>query len=320
VKNTSGHVGIVGGAGFLGRALVEHLSIHRPDLRLTIFDVRSPGQWLNDRNGVHFEYLDITRKESLRGRFDGVDVLFHKAGILGGPRSVRIETCEEYLSVNTVGVYNVLEEATSSGVGKIIFDSTEQVFGPHADADRQREDDPAWPINYYGVSKIVAEEICRVFSRETSIVIFRYPRVRMASSQDIISAFVAQALEGRPIVLRGSGRKSFDFVDVWDVCRASELVLSADSACGVLHISSGEAVSLVDLVRLIEDVTGQEADVRFEPETARAFDADHYRLEIEQARTVLGYEPRVSVRDMVEGTYRWIRAQARVGAAQTESP
>ena len=316
---TSSHVGIVGGAGFLGRALVEYLSIHRPDLRLTIFDVRSPGQWLDERSGVRFEYLDVTHKDSVREKFAGVDVLFHKAGIIGGPRSARIDICEEYLSVNTVGVYNVLEAATASGVSKIVFDSSEQVFGPHAGEDGLREDDPAWPINYYGVSKIVAEEICRLFSQETSLVIFRYPRVRASSSQDIISSFIAQVLEGRPVMLRGSGGKSFDFVDVSDVCQAAELVLSAADVSGVFHISSGESVSLVELVRMIEDVVGQKAIVHFEPVAARAFDAEHYRLEIEQARTVLGYEPQVSVRGMVEGTYRWIRARRHVEGARVES-
>jgi nucleoside-diphosphate-sugar epimerase len=139
-----------------------------------------------------------------------------------------------------------------------------------------------------------------------TVIVCRYPRIRSSTSRDIIYSFINKVLADETIVLMNHGKKTFDFVDVADVCQAAELLLNREVPSGVLHISSGECVNLLDLVQLVEDVTGKRATIRFEHNEAASFDADHYLLDIMAACDGLGYQPQVSIREMVERSFQWV--------------
>ena len=182
---------------------------------------------------------------------------------------------------------------------------------------------PPNPLSPYALQKLVAEQYCQMFTRlygfET--VTIRYfnvfgPRQDPGSPYSgVISLFSTALLEGRQPTIYGDGAQTRDFTYVANVVdgvlRASE---APDAAGEVINVACGTRISLNDLLRVMNGIVGTNIQAIYEKE--RAGDVRDSQADITKARTLLGYQPIVSLEEGLKHTLDWCRAEAAATAGR----
>jgi dTDP-L-rhamnose 4-epimerase len=180
------------------------------------------------------------------------------------------------------------------------------------------EDKPLFPSSVYAISKQDQEQFCLAVGRSYGIpaVALRYFNVygtRQALSNPytgVCAIFSARLLnKNRPLVFE-DGEQTRDFVHVSDIVRANLLALETDRAdYQAINIGTGRATSIREVSRLLADGLGLD----LEPEIVgkyREGDIRHCVADISKAKSLLGYEPQVSLEQGIPELLSWVRAQA----------
>lgn len=283
-------VGIVGASGFLGRHLYARLAAD-DGYRVTAFDLsRHPSIPTRD-----FREIDVRRPRSLGSSFDGIDVLFYRAGLKGPARS--FERPVRFQQVNVQGLLNVAVECLHAGVGQLVFDSTESVFGPSDEAPFG-EGQPPSPNSVYGATKRAAEEYLARLAVDSPLatVVVRYPRVVAGDDESVITRLARSIAGGETVTITASGRKKFDLVHLRDVLRWNRWCTEHRDWSGTLHVSCGEAFTAPEIARAVADEIGrplrmQITDQRSENDRLLP---DHAELDAARSRRRTGLDPEVT--------------------------
>jgi UDP-glucose 4-epimerase len=309
-RGRSVRVLVTGGAGFIGANLVEELLAGGHEVR--VLDNFSTGHRHN-LSGVEDELEliegDLRSYERVHHAVRGCEVVFHQGALPSVPRSVQdpITTSE----INVGGTLNVLLTARDEGVRRVVFASSSSIYGDAPGFPRTERQAPQ-PLAPYAVSKLAAEQYCRVFATVYGLetVSLRYFNV-FGKRQDpasqysaVIPRFITAMREGRAPTIYGSGEQSRDFTHVDDVVAANLLAIQASAATGgVFNIACGAHHSLNELVvslnRLLDTDT---QPIHISP---RPGDIERSWADIGLAREALGYEPEV---DFEQGLRRTLAA------------
>jgi UDP-glucose 4-epimerase len=253
---------VTGGAGFIGSNLVDRLVLDRIG-EVVVFDDFSRGRKENlsqsERN-IRIVHGDIRNRASLERAMTRVDVVFHlaaKSRVLDGTQDP-----DGVFQTNVIGTYEVLRVAALSGVKRVIFTSSREVYGD-ATSIPVEESAPLLPKDAYGVSKAAAELYCKLFCRDNmDVIIFRLSNVYGLRDCDrVIPLFVKQALSGERLTVFGSG-KILDFLWIEDLIDV--LIQAATRPCpnSPLNIASGKGVKLVDLAERICAIAESASSIR----------------------------------------------------------
>jgi UDP-glucose 4-epimerase len=116
----------------------------------------------------------------------------------------------------------------------------------------------------------------------------------------VIAHWLASAAEGKPLRMYGDSNTTRDFVYIDDVCDAFLRILSSDDPPSVVNIGSGVPTSLAELAEIITD-TVDGVDILHEPD--RGFDVARTWLDVSRAKTALGWEPQVQLREGISRTW-----------------
>ncbi len=234
-----------------------------------------------------------------------VDYVFHYAAQAGVRISVQnpMETHE----INATGTLSLLQVCLDSGIKHIINASSSSVYGnvKYLPFD---ESHPLTPISPYGVSKLVAEHYCQVFSEIYGIKIISFrlftvygPGIRPDLA---ISIFTQRALRNETVEIFGDGTKTRDFTHIDDVVEANLIAMEkADS--GIYNIGSGSRISIDELAEKIIKITG--ASSRIVHTKPQRGDADHTWAEISKAKKELEWKPQVDLEQGLERFVDWKR-------------
>ncbi len=308
---------VTGGAGFIGSHLVERLLHDHPDARVRVLDDFSTG----DLKNLPFAPAAGERLETVRGDIRdlptvervvaGAHVVFHQAAMRSVPRSVADPLGANDHNVN--GTLNVLEAARRAGVRRVVYASSSSVYGDRPDLPK-REEQPAVPISPYAASKLAGEHYAAVWHRLYGVetVGLRYfnvfgPRQDPASEYAaVVPRFILWALERTPLEVHGDGTQSRDFTYIDNVVDANCLAAEAPDAAGLaFNVGCGERVSLLQIVARLEELIGHPVTRRHTP--ARLGDVPHTLADIERAKDLLGYTPRVSFDEGLRRTLEYFR-------------
>jgi len=185
----------------------------------------------------------VTNLSLLRQISEGSDGIFHGAAIASVQQSIHnpLETHD----VNSTETLNVLIAARDCGVKKVVCASTASVYGDNPLLPKREDMIPA-PLSPYAVSKLTGEYYCSIFSQLYGIktVSLRYfnvfgPRQDPGSEYSgVISKFIAQARQGKPITIFGDGEQTRDFIFVSDVISANILAMER-GVQGVFNVGCG---------------------------------------------------------------------------------
>jgi len=292
---------VTGGAGFIGSHLVDELVKRGFDVVvLDDFSIGSVENLSGCIEKIHLVQGDIRDKATVEDSLRCVDLVFHLAAIASVPYSVEHPEVTNEINVN--GTTNLLE-ASSSSVDKFVYVSTSAVYGDpeYLPID---ENHPLNPISPYAESKLKTEQLCEEYQESCGlkIVILRPFNVygpRQTSNQyaGVIVRFIERLLEGQPPIIYGDGLQTRDFIYVEDAARALILASQNKEATGrIFNVASGLPTSINQLAQLLIDMFDIDG---IEPMhiVARKGDIRHSYSETKEAKTHLGFEARITLRE-----------------------
>jgi UDP-glucose 4-epimerase len=310
---------VTGGAGFIGSHLVERLLRDHPEARVRVLDDFSTGSTGNlpfaAQAGERLEVVrgDIRDLATVERAAAGAGVIFHQAAMRSVPRSVADPLGANLSNVN--GTLHVLEAARRAGVRRVVYASSSSVYGDRPELPKREDQAPA-PISPYAVSKAAGEQYAAVWQRLYGVetVGLRYfnvfgPRQDPASEYAaVIPRFILWALRGQPLEVHGDGEQSRDFTYIDNVVEANCLAARAPGAAGAFNVGCGERVSLLQIIARLEVLLGHPLARRHTP--ARAGDVPHTLADIDRAKRLLGYTPRVPFDAGLQRTVEYFRRLA----------
>ena len=294
---------VTGGAGFIGSHLVDRLVNDGYSVR--VLDDLSTGKLSNieahlKAGRVEFVNGDIRNSLVVKENLIGVDMVIHLAAQISVTFSVA--NPELTFDVNLSGTLNLLRSCVVVGVGKFVFVSSCAVYGD-PEIQPVTEDAKTNPISPYAESKLIGERYCLGFHERGLLrsVVLRFfnaygVRQGLNDYSGVITRFIARARKNEPLIVYGDGSQTRDFVNVHDIVAAIVASMNkADAEGEIVHIGSGTATSIKELAKTILELTGVNSGISYQP--PRAGDIKDSLADISKAKRILGYEPKVSLRD-----------------------
>jgi len=314
------HYLITGGAGFIGSNLINHLFQTRKDIRITSIDNFDPFYFteLKQLNIAPFSAnpnfrllkLDlgkISGKELATHIGETPDVIVHLAAKAGVRPS--IEDPLAYQQANVIGLQNMLDFAKEKNITQFVFASSSSVYGIN-DHFPWKEEEQLQPISPYAMTKLAGEMLGHVYSKLFNLrfIALRFFTVYGPGQRPdlAIHKFTKAILSQRPITMFGDGSTSRDYTFVDDTVQGIEAAMDYEASMfEIINLGNNYAVSLKELVKGIEELTGKKANIEQLP--MQAGDVPKTFADISKAKRLLGYHPKTQLKAGLEEFFRWFQ-------------
>ena len=326
VRIESGRFLITGGASLIGSHTAEEL-LAAGAAEVVLFDNLAFGTPeeqvapLLATGRVRLIRGNVLDGQSLAAACVGIDGVFALAGFmsagLGADPGLGLD-------VNIKGTLNALEACRVNRVRKFVLASSSAVYGYGAIGGAIPESDPyrsagvPAPPALYGASKIIAEQLCRLYGDQHALdfLILRYSTVygerqhyRSVNALYIIEACDRLA-QGKPAILYGDGSETKDFVYVGDVARANRLAMASDIVGEAFNISGGKPLTVKFLAETIARIVGSDLAPEYRTAPATGFriatDAP-FHYDRSKAEAMLGWTPLISIEAGIRRLVAWRR-------------
>lgn len=293
---------VTGGAGFIGSHLCDLLILRGHKVvcvdNLITGSEKNIGQL---RGNPNFEFIqaDVTKT------FDhwplAISHIFHLASPASPADFAKIP--EEIALVNSLGTINMLKLAVSSKA-KILVTSTSEVYG---DPKEHPQKENYWgnvnsfgPRSCYDESKRFAEAVTYIYLHKYGLdarlirVFNTYgPRMRKDDGR-VISNFINQALEKKPLTVYGDGKQTRSFCFVSDLVEGIYKAMFTEGTKGeVINLGNPEEYRIIDLAQKVKKLTGSSSEIVYQD--LPPDDPTQRQPDISKAKKILGWEPKVSV-------------------------
>jgi dTDP-glucose 4,6-dehydratase len=310
---------VTGGAGFLGSHLCERLLDEGCSVvALDNFLTGAPENvaHLFGREGFQLVRCDMTDFVHIPGP---VDLILHFASPASPVDYLRYPV--QTLKVGSIGTLHALGLAKDKGA-RLLLASTSETYGDpliHPQPETYwGHVNPVGPRGVYDEAKRFGEALTRAYRTsygvDTTIVrIFNTfgPRMRPDDGR-AIPTFIRQALAGEPLTVAGDGSQTRSVCYVSDLVTGILRLLRSDHP-GPVNIGNPHEMTVLELAQLIIEITGSTSSIEYVPRPQD--DPTVRQPDITLARTVLGWEPTVPVRDGLSRTVEWFRSRALVPAS-----
>jgi nucleoside-diphosphate-sugar epimerase len=318
---------VTGAGGFIGHHLVNYLV--------------QKGHWVRGADQKRPEYASTEADEFLTvdlrdpancvAAAEGMDDIYHLAADMGGIGYITAQRAAIARN-NTLINIGMLDAAHGAGVRRFLYSSSACVYPHHlqtsADVVPLREDDawPAQPEEGYGLEKLFAEKLCEYytsdFGLQTRVVRFHNVYGPLGTYEGgrekapaAICRKIASIPDGGEIEVWGDGEQTRSFMHVDDCVEGIHRIM--ESGYGKpLNLGTDEMVTVNELVDLVAAAAGKSVRRSHDlskPQGVRGRNSDNGRL-----REILGWEPRVPLREGIIPTYRWIETQIAGRQAERE--
>jgi len=317
---------VTGGGGYIG-SVATYLLLKK-GCEVVVIDNFSTGyseplEFFKQKFGKkNFRYYEVDLKKSLNSTLSKekrIDAVMHYAASCSVNESM--ENPKKYFENNICGSENLLSSALSQGIKNFIFSSTCAVYGEtqYVPVD---ESHPINPLNPYGASKRMVEEIIEWYGKLKGLnyVILRYFNVCGASDDGIMGDSKKPSLLLMQNAVRGAlGIESFyltcpkvatpdgtpirDYINVVDLNEAHLLALDYllnGAKSEVINLGTGTGNSVMEVIEKTQKITGKKG-------TARRGEYARIYADINKAKKILGWEPKRSLEDSVKSLVKWYK-------------
>jgi len=298
---------VTGGAGFIGSHVTDRLIQHGHSV--DVMDDLSSGIPENIHPSAKLHVMDVRSNEAADLiRHHRYESLIHHAAQMDVRQSVSDPAFD--VSVNVLGLINLMEAGRASGLSKVVFASTGGAIYGEPESGPQSEQHPQRPLSPYGISKLTCEKLLYFYLHEYGIpfVALRYgnvygPRQNAHGEAGVIAIFSERLLSGQPTMIHGDGRQTRDYVYVDDVARANHAALDFSGSSIALNIGTGLETDVVTLHTMLEEATGVHQSPTHGP--SKSGEQRRSVLDWSKAAEVLSWSPRIDLREGLQRTARW---------------
>lgn len=260
---------VTGGAGHIGSSLCCKL-LEDPDNFVVIIDNFLTGSReklpsISNRNWK-FIRADVNRWADLVPVFSlfQFEYVFHYAAVVGVERTL----ANPQLVLSDIdGIRNILDLAKSTGVSRVLFSSSSEVYGEPVESPQKEHTTPLNSRLPYAIVKNVSEAFLRTYQSEFGLdyTIFRFFNTYGPSQSEdfVVSRFLRQALRNEDLLIYGDGQQTRTFCYIDDNLDA---VLAAlhDKSCvnEVINVGSDVEITILELAKFVVEITGTSARIR----------------------------------------------------------
>ncbi len=250
----------------------------------------------------------------LEALLDGATAVIHLAA-QAGVRASWGANFEIYTHNNVLTTQRLLEAIKAQGDRtRMVYASSSSVYGDTRDLP-MRETSACWPVSPYGVTKLAAEHLCGLYTRNFGVdsVSLRYftvygPRQRPDMA---FHRFIRAMLTGGEFRLFGDGEQSRDFTYVGDIADATiAAAINGATPGGVYNLGGGSRVSVNQVIALLEEITGGRATIQ-RLAVAKG-DVRDTEADCSRARAELGFNPRYDLKKGLAAETEWVRSMLPV--------
>lgn len=295
---------VTGGAGFVGSSLVRRLL--ESNYEVVVLDNLARGSIENlpSSDGLTFVEGDIRSDADVaQAMSQSPDSVVHLAA------QHFIPYCNEHpgdtIHVNVYGTQVVLNAARRSGkVSKFVFASTAAVYSPGEQA--HKEDETRGPIDIYGVSKKIGEDLVNFFGTESGITTFNARLFNVVGPRETNPHLLPDIIDQLPLdgsLQLGNLVPKRDYIHADDVADGLIALLESGDEGGDFNIGTGETYSAGDLVATIAEILGTTIEIDSVPERQRAGDRPNLRADAARLGG-LGWKCRFDLREALTDTLR----------------
>jgi UDP-glucuronate decarboxylase len=291
---TQKNILITGGAGFVASAMAEKLAqdvsntIVIVDNLLTGDIARVP-----KKDNVKFIKADVNRLEDISGVFYAFsfDYVFHYAAVVGVKRTIDNPVM---VLDDITGVKNVLSLSKNTGVKRVFFSSSSEVYGEPVEMPQNEHTTPLNSRLPYAIVKNVGEAFLKSYKKEFDLdyTIFRFFNTYgpKQSKDFVISKFVAKALKGEDITIFGDGMQTRTFCYVDDNIEACYNAFKNNEVMNdVINIGNDNEMTVLDLAKTIIKLSGSSSKIVHLPPLEEG-DMSRRNPDISKMRKLLGRE------------------------------
>ncbi len=335
---------VTGGCGFIGSHLAEHFSTEAHVIVLDNlsrtrtyrnsipkeFDSTYNLRYLRSLPNIEIVKGDIRNRRIVEETAQGVDLIIHTSAQVAVTTSLKDPLYD--FEVNALGSLNILEAARQND-SIVEFCSTNKVYGENVNKISVKEDDIRYSFNDenyvegiseifpidltchspYGCSNLAADIYTQDYSHTYGLktAVFRLsciygPRQFGVEDQGWIAWLTAATLTGKPITIYGDGKQVRDILYVTDLVDAFKKYVENPTQHEVFNLGGGShnTLSLLELILLLEKLTGYRSEVKYKP--WRPADQKIYISNIRRAESILGWHPTVSPQQGIERLVTWL--------------
>ena len=253
--------------------------------------------------------VDILDRENLGRVFSETrpEAVVHLAAWAGVRPS--LEKPELYSSVNVTGTVHLLEMAREFAVQCFVFGSSSSVYGGSTQVPFAEDNPVDRPVSPYAATKRAGELLCHTYSHNfgMNITCLRFftvygPRQRPEMA---IHKFARLMSDQKEIPIFGSGNSRRDYTSVEDIVAGILAAIEANPRFEILNLGESQTISLIEMVRLLEEALGEKALLRFMPD--QPGDMEITYANIDRARRILGYNPQRPFKEGIRLFADWFK-------------
>jgi nucleoside-diphosphate-sugar epimerase len=306
---------VTGGLGLIGHNVVQRLEAQGHEVVITdtrtnygIIPQSEIDYLLTERlkkiSGNNIYHIDIVNAENVDWLIakHKPEVIIHMASF---PRQKVVNANPAWGSrVMSEGLINICESAKKHGVERVVYISSSMVYGDFR--DQVTEDYACRPIGQYGILKLTGEDIVKDYHRRGA---FDYAIIRPSAvygpldvEDRVVAKFMLTAMRGGVLNVNGAG-ETLDFTYVDDAADGITAAATCKTSNMIYNITKSHSVSLLQGAEMIVKIVGQgtiecrDRDLDFPSRGA---------LNIDRARSVLGYDPKIDVEEGFQKYYEWL--------------
>ena len=319
---------VTGATGFIGSHLVEALLLRGIQVRCLV----RPTSHLIWLKGLPVEiiYGDCQEKDSLGPGVKDVDLVFHLAG------ATRALDAKTYFEVNALGTENLVQACLKQNtrLQKFLYLSSQAAAGPGRDGGRKKESDRSEPVSPYGMSKRRGEELALSLAHELPLLILRPAAVYGPRDKAFLFLFQCLAKRIKPSI--SGGVEHLSLCSIQDLVGAILLAAETRTRNGeIFFLSDGQDYRTEEMNDIFAQVMGVTAfRLRLPPPVlcgiaavgqyfakvtgkpalisrgrAEEMIQPNWLCDITKARTLLGFEPQISLARGAKLTFDWYRKE-----------
>lgn len=303
---------VTGGAGAIGSRLVSRCLDLGAEHIVAVDNLTSGHPWLLPLHpGVRLVQADVCDLPDLEIAAANPTV-FHLAAFFANQNSV--DHPRDDLHTNGLGTLTTLMWAAARGARRFVYASAGCSIAGHGIDAPIREDMPVSLAldTPYQITKALGEFYCNYFNAQLPTVRCRFfnsygPGEVPGPYRNVIPNFIWRALHGEPLMITGTGDETRDFVYVDDLISGLLAAAERPEASGeAFNLGTGIQTRIIDLAEVVIKACRSTSRIEFGPR--RPWDQSiHREADISKAKTALGFQPTVGIREGIERTVDWFR-------------